>query len=148
VRAPVVLALLLAAPVAGCGGADRPTPEQQVRTVLTTFATAAERRDYQTICTRVLAPHLLAGLRQISLPCEVALQTSLGRVKDPRLTVGAVTVDGPRATAQVRTSAAGQQPSSDTVRLDRIKGAWKVSDLSDSSAAAATPAPGAGGGDG
>jgi hypothetical protein len=142
VRAPVVLVLLLAAPVAGCGGDDPATPEQQVRTVLTTFATAVERRDYQTICTRVLAPRLLDGLRQISLPCEVALQKSLGRVKDPRLTVGAVTVDGPRATAQVRTSAASQQPSSDTVRLDRIKGSWKVSDLSGAAA------PGADQGDG
>ena len=139
-RAPAVLAVTIALLVAGCGE-DEPTPEQEVRTVLTTFATAAEKRDYETICTRVLAPRLLNGLRQISLPCEVALEKSLGRVREPRLTVGAVTVKGSTATAEVRTSAAGQAPSSDTVRLDRVGGAWKVSDLSGAPAPAPTATP-------
>jgi hypothetical protein len=31
----------------------------------------------------------------------------------------------------VRTSADGQQPSTDTVRLDRLKGKWKISALGD-----------------
>jgi len=62
------------------------------------------------------------------------MRNSLGSVREPRLTVGAVSVDGPRATAEVRTSAAGQEPSSDTVHLDRIDGAWKISALGDASA--------------
>jgi hypothetical protein len=141
VRAPAVVLLALAVVLAGCGE-DEPTPEQEVRTVLTTFATAAEKRDYETICTDVLAPKLLEGLRQISLPCEVALQRSLGAVQEPRLTVGAVTVDGKTATAEVRTSAKGQAPSSDTVRLDRVGGTWRISDLTGGAAAPrTTPTP-------
>jgi hypothetical protein len=137
VRAPAVLLLALPALLAGCGD-DEPAPEQEVRRVLTTFATAAEQRDYETICTEVLAPGLLDGLRQISLPCPVALQKSLGAVQEPRLTVGAVTVEGTRATAEVRTSAKGQAPSTDTVRLDRVGAGWRISDLT---AGAAAPGP-------
>ncbi len=138
-RAPAVLLLAVPALLAGCGD-DEPTPEQEVRTVLTTFATAAEKRDYQTICTKVLAPDLLQGLRQISLPCEVALEKSLGAVQEPRLTVGAITVDGTTATAEVRTSAKGQAPSSDTVELRRTGKDWRISDLT-SGAAAPQPTP-------
>jgi hypothetical protein len=123
----VVLALALA----GCGGTDRPGPDAQVRTVLSAFATAAEERDYQTICDDVLAPKLLSGLESIGLPCEVAMRNSLGSVRNPRLSVGRIDVSGATATAEVRTSADGQEPSTDTVRLDRLKGKWKISALGD-----------------
>jgi hypothetical protein len=125
----VALAAVLGLAGAGCGGEDRPGPEDQVRTVLSTFASAAERHDYQTICDDVLAPKLLSGLQSIGLPCEVALRNSLGSVRNPRLSVGRIDVEGASATAQVRTSADGQQPSTDTVRLDRFKGGWKISAL-------------------
>jgi hypothetical protein len=112
----------------GCG--DRtPSDSEQVRSVLQTFATATEKRDYDTLCDKVLAPKLLTGLQQIGLPCEVALKRSLGSVTNPKLTVGKVTVKGKTATADVRTAADGQQPSSDQVRLEKVKGAWRVSSL-------------------
>ena len=140
-RAPAVLLLAVPALLAGCGD-EEPTPEQDVRAVLTSFATAAEKRDYQTICTKVLAPELLEGLRQISLPCEVALQKSLGAVQEPRLSVGAITVKGTTATAEVRTSAKGQAPSTDTVELERSDGDWRISDLtSGERAPEPTPTP-------
>jgi hypothetical protein len=112
----------------GCG--DRtPSDSEQVRSVLQTFATATEKRDYDTLCDKVLAPKLLTGLQQIGLPCEVALKRSLGSVTNPKLTVGKVTVKGKTATADVRTAADGQQPSGDQVRLEKVKGAWRVSSL-------------------
>jgi len=126
-----VVAAVLGLALAGCGGQDRPGPEDQVRTVLATFAGAAERRDYRTICDDVFAPKLLAGLQEIGLPCEVAMRNSLGSVRNPRLSVGRIDVKGDTATAQVRTSADGQEPSTDTVRLDRLKGTWKISALGD-----------------
>ena len=121
----VALALL----AGGCGGGDA-SDEEQVRDVLGTFARAVEGRDYQRLCDEVFAPKLLDGLAGIGLPCEVALRNSLGEVKDPRLTVGGVTVEDDRATAEIRTSAEGQQPSSDTLELQRVDGKWKVSALS------------------
>lgn len=145
-RAPVVTALAAASGVllatAGCGS-DEPTPREEVRTVLTTFARATEDRDYETICTKVFAPRLLEGLRQISLPCQVALQKSLGQVEDPKLTVGAIEVDGTTARAEVRTSAAGQEPSTDTVELQQVDGSWRISALGggESATPAATASP-------
>ena len=115
--------------LAACGGDDGPTDEQQVRETLRTFATAVETRDYQTLCDEVFAPKLLEGLQQIGLPCEIAMRTSLGEVEEPRLTVGEVTVDGTRATAEVRTSAKGQPPSTDTLELAEIEDRWRVTDL-------------------
>jgi hypothetical protein len=134
----VLVLLLCAGCVAGCG--DRtPSDDEQIRSLLATFAQAAQQRDYQKLCDRVLAPKLLTGLEQIGLPCAIALRQSLGQVRDPRMVVGQVVVHGDRATAQVRTSAENQPPSSDTVQLQRVRGAWKVSALGGSAPA---PKPG------
>jgi hypothetical protein len=130
ISALAVLAALAAAPVlGGCGGG--PSDEQQVREALRVFASATERRDYQRLCDEVFAPKLLSGLEQIGLPCELAMKQSLGTVRNPRLTVGKVTVadDGKTATAEVRTAAEGQEPSSDQVKLQKVKDEWRVASL-------------------
>jgi hypothetical protein len=125
-RAAAVLAAALA--LAGCGDSE-PTEEEQVRTTLTAFSRATAAKDYQALCDRLLAPSLIADLRKIGLPCEIALQQGLGDVKQPRLIVGDVEVEGKKATAQVRTSAEGQAPSSDTVELERTEKGWRISSL-------------------
>jgi len=51
-------ALALVGLTAGCGD-PAPSAEEEVRSVLATFATATERRDYATICDEVFAPRLL-----------------------------------------------------------------------------------------
>ena len=122
---PLFAALLLL----GACGEDSPTDEQQVRETLQKFATSVEGRDYQVLCDEVFAPELLEGLQEIGLPCEIAMQKSLGRVKEPKLTVGEVTVDGNAASAEVRTSAQGQAPSTDTLELEKLSGDWRVSAL-------------------
>ena len=94
------LALVLAI-LAGCG--DRgPTPEQQVRTTVSEFGRATAAKDYKTICDRLLAPTLIEDVTSIGLPCERALQRGLGHVKEPRLTIGNVKIDGDRASAEIR----------------------------------------------
>jgi hypothetical protein len=50
-------------------------------------------------------------------------------VRQPRLIVGAVTVNGKTATAQIRTSAEGQTPSQDTVKLERTDAGWRIASL-------------------
>ena len=125
-RLAVALAAALA--LAGCGD-EGPTDEEQVRTTLSAFSRATAAKDYQALCDRLLAPSLIADLKQIGLPCEIALQQGLGDVKEPRLIVGDVKVDGKTATAQVKTSAQGQAPSSDTVELERTEDGWRISSL-------------------
>jgi hypothetical protein len=119
------LALLL---VAGCG--DRgPTPEEQVRAKVMEFGRATAAKDYQALCDRILAPSLIEDVTSIGLPCEVALEQGLGDVRDPRLTIGRIRVQGERASAEVRTSATGQEPSRDTLRLVKLEGTWRISSL-------------------
>src|SRR5215211_2491380 len=123
-----MLAVALLAGLAGCGESE-PSDEQQVRTTLTAFSRATAAKDYQALCDRLLAPALIADLKQIGLPCEIALQQGLGDVRQPRLVVGDVTVKGKSAVAEVRTSAEGQAPSKDTVELVRTDAGWRISSL-------------------
>jgi hypothetical protein len=119
--------------VAGCGGDDKPPDADQVRAALVQFGKATAAHDYRTMCTKLLAPNLLDKLRQVGLGCEEALKQGLGDVKSPQLSVGRITVDGDTATAEVRTSAEGQAPSTDTVQLRRVDGAWRISSLAGTS---------------
>jgi hypothetical protein len=137
-RGVAALALACALAPAGCGEPE-PTDEEQVRTTLTAFTKATEAKDYQRLCDRVLAPSLIADLKKIGLPCEIALQQGLDEVKEPRLIVGEVTVRGKKATAEVRTSAQGQAPSRDTVELVRTEEGWRIASLATPSAAGPAP---------
>ena len=130
-------ALVAAAALAGCGSG--PTDEEQVRTTLTEFTRATAAKDYQALCDRLLAASLVADLKKIGLPCEVALEQGLGDVKQPRLIVGDVKVKGNTATAEVRTSAQGQAPSADTVELERTEDGWRIASLATPSEAGPAP---------
>ena len=65
----------------------------------------------------------------MGLPCEVALRRGLGEVEKPKLTIGRVSVKAPTATADVRTSAAGQKPSRDTLKLSKVGDDWHIASL-------------------
>ena len=119
------LALLL---VAGCGD-EGPTPEEQVRATVTAFGRATADKDYQELCDRLLAPSLVEDVESIGLPCEVAMRRGLGDVREPRISIGTVRIDGERATVDVPTSAAGEEPSQDSLQLLRIGDDWRISSL-------------------
>jgi hypothetical protein len=127
VRRPFVALLMTGAALGGCGGG--PTDEEQVRASVDAFSKATAAKDYSKLCKELLAPKLVERVRSVGLPCEVALKQGLGEVKDPKLTIGRVTVDGDAATADVRTSAAGEAPSRDTLKLTRIDGRWRIASL-------------------
>ncbi|MGH2970068.1 MAG: hypothetical protein ACRDK0_13540 [Solirubrobacteraceae bacterium] len=127
-RALSACALALALLPAGCGGSG-PSDEQQVRQTLTDFGKATSAKDYQALCDRIFAPQLVDELKQVGLPCEVAMQQSLEDVEEPRLTIGRITLTDEGATAEVRSSASGQQPSRDTVELVEVDGRWRISSL-------------------
>ena len=120
--------LVLALVLAGCGD-QGPTDEEQVRTTLSDFSKATAAKDYQRLCDKILAPSLIADLKKIGLPCEIALQQGLGDVKQPRLIVGDVKVKGKTATAQVKSSAEGEPPSTDTIELEHTDAGWQIASL-------------------
>ena len=120
--------LAVAAVLAGCGEKE-PTPEEQVRTTLTSFSRATAAKDYQKLCDKLLAPSLVSDLKKIGLPCEIALQQGLGDVRQPRLIVGTVTVNGKKAVAEVQTSAEGEAPSKDSIELERTDAGWRIASL-------------------
>jgi len=124
---PLPLLLALCA-LAGCGDSG-PSDEQRIRATLSEFQRATAARDYRALCDRILAPKLIETVKQIGLPCEVALEKGFEDVEDPRLTVGTIEVKEDTATARVRSSAAGQSPSEDTVELVRIGDGWRIASL-------------------
>jgi hypothetical protein len=122
----LLCALLAAAAIAaGCGSDD----EGEVRKTLDAFARATAAKDYQRMCDDLLSPKLIEQIRRVNLPCEVALRTGLEDVEKPRLEVKSVKVDGDTASAQVHSTAANQEASDDTVRLEKVDGEWRIASL-------------------
>ena len=93
------------------------------------FAAASAAHDYTALCRRILAPSLVDDVTSIGLPCPRAIARGLGDVRDAALAIGAITIDGDRASVQVRTSAAGQKPATDTLQLVRLRGGWRIASL-------------------
>jgi hypothetical protein len=122
--APALVLLILA----GCGD-QGPTPEEQVRSTVAEFGRATAAKDYAALCDRLLAPELIEDVESIGLPCERALRRGLSDVREPRLTIGRIVIRDDEASAEVRTAAAGEEPSQDTLRLVNINGVWKISSL-------------------
>ena len=122
----VALALL-----AGCGGEEGSgvSDEQQIRMTLAGYAEAFAQRDYRALCEVYFDRTLVAGLEKQGLPCETALKPEVTYLKDPRLEVRSVKVDGDRASAAVHTTAANQPPADVTLALVRSQGRWQISDL-------------------
>ena len=137
-RATALLAAAAAAALAACGEQE-PADEDAVRAKLLEFADASRAKRYARLCDRVLDPRLIADVERSGLPCEAAMERLLSGVEDPRLTIGRVRVTGGTASAEIRTSAAGQRPSRDIVELVERDAGWRISKL----AGAAPPSPSA-----
>jgi hypothetical protein len=124
--------LLCVAVLGGCGGRQEHSPvaeQQQVRGTMARFVQASAQGDYASLCTRLLSGELVAKIRSVGVPCELAVRTGLDSVDNPRLKIGSVFVRGDRASVMVRSWADGQQPSTDVVQLVRERGAWRVASL-------------------
>jgi len=124
-RSLVAAALVLV--LGGCGSG--PTDAEQVRSAVLDFGRATAAKDYQRLCDDLLAPKLVEKIKAVGLPCEVALQKGLGDVKDPKLTLGRIAVHDDSATADIRTSARGQQPARVTLKLTKVGDRWKIASL-------------------
>jgi len=105
------------------GGRD---DEQEVREALARFETASAGKDYQTLCDDLFASSYVRQTASSGLPCEVALRTGLEDVKNPTLEVISVEVNGDRAAARVRGTAAGQVPAESVYTLVREEDQWRI----------------------
>ena len=105
------------------GGRD---DEELVREALARFETASAAKDYQTLCDDLFASSYVRQTASSGLPCEVALRTGLEDVKNPTLEVVSVEVNGDRAAARVRGTAAGQVPAESVYTLIREDDDWKI----------------------
>lgn len=132
---PIVLVLVLLVSVLKPGA----NSEEEVRETLDRFAAATRDKDYQTLCDDLYASDLVERIRAAGLPCEVALRTGLEDRQNPQLRVLSVEVDGDTASARVRSTAGGEVPSTDTVRLTKEGDDWKVSSLSEAGSETVTP---------
>ena len=106
-----------------------PTDEQQIRDTLSSFERATAAHDYDALCDRILAPKLIDTLEQIGLPCEPRCRRASRDWRTRASRSASVKVSGDTATAEVRTSAAGQAPSQDTVELVRVGDGWRIASL-------------------
>ena len=130
--APIVVILVLLVIVL------RPEPDSddEVRDTLDRYAAATREKDYQSLCDDLYASELVDRIRAAGLPCEVALRTGLEDRQNPQLQVLSVEVTGDTANARVRSTAAGEVPSVDTVGLVKEDDDWRVASLSEAGAAA------------
>lgn len=128
-----IVALLVVLVIVLKPEADR---EEQVRATLDRFAQATREKDYQTLCDDLYASELTDRIVAAGLPCEVAQRTGLEDRRNPQLQVLSVDVTGDTAKARVRSTAAGEVPSVDTVELVQEDDKWRVKSLSEAGGAA------------
>ena len=140
-KARIVAFAVIAVLVVGAVLVLRPGPDdsEQVSETLERYAEATRDKDYQTICDELYAEDLVERVRAAGLPCEVALRTGLEDRQNPQLRVLSVEVDGDTASARVRSTAGGEVPSTDTVRLTKEGDDWKISSLSEAASETVTP---------
>jgi hypothetical protein len=111
---------------AGCGDTD---DNQDVRRTLERFERATAEKDVQELCDDLFSSTIVQRIRTVGLPCEVALNRALSELRQPKLEIGRIKIDGDTATVQVRSTAYRQPPSTDAVRLVKEENEWRVDSL-------------------
>jgi hypothetical protein len=140
-RSPGGRALLLAIGLAGAGvaaallgggkiGGDEPEPApvsgapKQVVATIMEFERALAEGDFATICGNLFtleAREAAGGDR-----CPSVLQDTAGGLREPDVRIVSINVRGKTATAIVRARIAGGRPVTDTIRLLRQGGRYKI----------------------
>jgi hypothetical protein len=121
-----ILGLLLA----GCGGGGTSRPEpisgaaKEAATVIERLEKATAQRDFATICDDLLASPTRKQAGGDSCP-DVLDQRARG-VRRPRIRIQSIEVTGDGARVRVRTTASGQAPITDVIRLVRENGRFRV----------------------
>ena len=140
-RARIIAFAVIAVVVVGAVLVLKPGPDdnEAVAETLDDYAAATRDKDYQTICDDIFANDLVERTRAAGVPCEVALKVGLEDRQNPRLEVLGVEVNGDQALARARTTAGGEVPSTDVIRLIKEDGDWRVASLSEPGATLRSP---------
>jgi hypothetical protein len=118
---------------AGCGGGGNGSPKpiqgpaKEAAAVVERLHTALVQRDYQTVCDLLLsaAERRQAGGDQ----CPSILAQSAGDLRNPRITIEGIEIARDHALVRVRTTAVGQAPARDVIRLVREGGRYRIASL-------------------
>ena len=130
------LASVLVAAVAltGClpGSDDEPKPikgaPKEVADVIARLERATQRRQFAVLCDQLFTAS--ARARAGGKDCVALLRETAKDVRQARIRLLDVRINGRRATARVRTTAEGQTAVEETIDLVRQRGRYRISALS------------------
>ena len=126
----VVATCLLAC---GCGGGEKAPPKpisgpaKEAAAVVQQLEKATAKHDFTAICDDLLAAatRKQAGGAQ----CPAVLEARARGVRKPHIAIQGIEVQGDQAQVKVRTTAVGQAPTVDVIRMVRENGRFRVSSL-------------------
>jgi hypothetical protein len=125
--------LLATAALAGCnsGSGDEAEPAggapKEVTETVLALQTATQQRDFRRICDDLFSG--VAKQRAGGKDCAQLVRSTAGDVRRPKITPVSIRVRGDRADVRVRTTARGQRPIEDTIRLVRERDSWRIAAL-------------------
>lgn len=131
---PAALLCFLALSLAACGAESRDSAEEftgderAVAAAVEDLESAARDDDSEAVCTKLLAESLLTRLEQQGTNCRSAVKDAFKDADSLDLTVDDVTISGQSATAKV-TSGTGANEQTDTLELEKVGAAWRISSL-------------------
>ena len=118
---------------AGCGGSGsgKPAPIQgpaaEVAAVVERLHTALAAHDFAVVCDELLSS---AERRQAGgSECPRLLATTARDLRKPRIAIQTIELSGDRALVKVTTTAEGQAPANDVIRLVRQHGRFRIASL-------------------
>ena len=126
---------LLALTLAACSAAPRDSAKEfkgeqaAVAAAVEDLESAARDNDAGETCTKVFSAGLLATIKQEGKNCETAVEDAFQDADLVDLTVDKVSINGTKATATV-TSGTGSKKRTDTLALEKVGAAWRISSLS------------------
>ncbi len=131
---PALLLAVVALVLAACGAAPRDSAkefqgdERAVASAVEGLESAARDDDSKAVCTNLFAPRLLATLEEQRTTCATAVEDAFRDADVQELTVDEVTITGTTARATV-TSGTGNKKRTDTLELEKVGAAWRISSL-------------------
>ena len=133
-RPALPLCVLALSALAACGAEPRDSAkefkgdEQAVAAAVENLESAARDNDNELVCTKLFAQRLLATLEQRGTDCAEAVEDAFRDADAMEITVDEVTISGDSARARV-TSGRGGSKKTDTLGLERVGAAWRISSL-------------------
>jgi hypothetical protein len=131
---PALLFCVLSLTLVACGTTSRDSTkefkgaERGVAAAVEDLESAARKNDGDKVCTTLLSARLLAALKERGTNCEKALEDAFSDADALDLTVDDVTIRGTTASAKV-TSGTGSKKRTDTLELEKVGAAWRISSL-------------------